>query len=202
MSYASLMVELDLGEAAGARVRLAADLAERHRSRLIGVAARQVYQVAVESVELTALAVEALAERAREDLTEAEALFRQAAGARHQLSFRSAVARGSDFLAEQARAADLIVLGRAGADDAGDWRFSSNPGDVLMQCGRPILVVPPGISELSGKHPIVAWRNSREARRAVWDALPFNQPSGDLGSRPARAASEAGSCNGASPAAA
>jgi nucleotide-binding universal stress UspA family protein len=42
-----------------------------------------------------------------------------------------------------------------------------------MRCGRPILLVPPGTTRLKLKRTLVCWKDSREARRAVADALPF-----------------------------
>lgn len=42
-----------------------------------------------------------------------------------------------------------------------------------MHLGRPVLVVPPGIDHLDAKRVAVGWKNTREARRAVRDALPF-----------------------------
>jgi hypothetical protein len=47
------------------------------------------------------------------------------------------------------------------------------PGDVLMRAGRPVLVVPPGVSALEGRRVLVAWKDTRETRRAVADALPL-----------------------------
>ena len=43
----------------------------------------------------------------------------------------------------------------------------------MLRAGRPMLVVPPGVDTLKGEHIIVGWRESRETRRAVQDALPF-----------------------------
>jgi nucleotide-binding universal stress UspA family protein len=48
-----------------------------------------------------------------------------------------------------------------------------DPGAVLLRAGRPILLVPPGVALLAGKRVAVAWKDTREARRAVADALPF-----------------------------
>jgi nucleotide-binding universal stress UspA family protein len=79
----------------------------------------------------------------------------------------------AEVLARESRAADLVIVGR----DLERLRLgvyqSADPGDVLMRAGRPLLVVPPGLSRLEGKHIVVAWKDSREARRAVWDALPL-----------------------------
>ena len=42
-----------------------------------------------------------------------------------------------------------------------------------MKAGRPVLVVPPGCDALDAGNVVVAWKNTREARRALADALPF-----------------------------
>ena len=65
------------------------------------------------------------------------------------------------------------MIGRQGPEDHGDWRFAVDPGDIVLQAGRPVLVTPPGIDHLSSKRVIIAWKDTREARRAVRDALPF-----------------------------
>jgi hypothetical protein len=43
----------------------------------------------------------------------------------------------------------------------------------VMQVGRPILVVPPQVQSLNLKLAMVCWNDTREARRAVSDALPL-----------------------------
>lgn len=51
--------------------------------------------------------------------------------------------------------------------------FAVDPADAVMQLGRPVLVVPPDLDHLDAKRVVIGWKNTREARRAVWDALPF-----------------------------
>ena len=46
-------------------------------------------------------------------------------------------------------------------------------GDLLMRLGRPVLAVPDGVSGLELNEALVCWKDSREARRAVADALPI-----------------------------
>jgi nucleotide-binding universal stress UspA family protein len=41
--------------------------------------------------------------------------------------------------------------------------------------GRPTLVVPEGVNSLSAEHIVIGWKDTREARRALRDALPFLQ---------------------------
>ena len=42
-----------------------------------------------------------------------------------------------------------------------------------MQAGRPLVVVPPEVQWLDLRSVLVAWKDVREARRAVFDALPI-----------------------------
>jgi len=42
-----------------------------------------------------------------------------------------------------------------------------------MQAGRPVLIAPPKGTLLSGRKVVVAWKDSREARRALSDSIPF-----------------------------
>ena len=88
-----------------------------------------------------------------------------------QPEWRSALAWPTDFVARNARAADLIITGpqAAAADAAG----RINTGDLVLRAGRPVLVVPPGAEFLRLNSVVVAWKDTREARRAVNDALPL-----------------------------
>jgi nucleotide-binding universal stress UspA family protein len=50
-----------------------------------------------------------------------------------------------------------------------------NIGDLVMQAGRPLLIVPPSATTLTARNILVAWKDTREARRAVSDAMPMLQ---------------------------
>jgi nucleotide-binding universal stress UspA family protein len=49
-----------------------------------------------------------------------------------------------------------------------------------MNAGRPILVVPREFRRLHGGHVVIAWDGSREAARAVKDALPLLRRAGQV----------------------
>lgn len=76
-----------------------------------------------------------------------------------------------------ARYADLLVVGQHDPDRAAEERM---PGyfveDLVLSAGRPVLVVPyAGHFKNVGSRVLVAWNASREAARAVTDALPLLQ---------------------------
>ncbi|SFI13401.1 Nucleotide-binding universal stress protein, UspA family [Bosea sp. OK403] len=172
-SYASLMVPVHLGGNAEGPIKLAASLADRFASRLIGVAAAEIvvpyYGDSISAAD--ALLLQNAEQTAGEEVARAEALFRRTVGCSSAIEWRSSLSEPRGFILSQSRAADLLVLGRQGVDDQGRMAVAAN--DLVMDLGRPILLVPPQVESLSAKHVVVAWKDTREARRAVWDALPF-----------------------------
>jgi nucleotide-binding universal stress UspA family protein len=174
MSLASIMVSLDLGSAAPERVRLAASLAERFEADLTGVAARKIPGPGAAS-DIQEAQVRYAEEEARlsEDLASARAVFEGNAGIKVRTGWRQAQAGPVAFLVEQARAADLVAVGRRGPKDDAPDDMAVAPGPVLMEAGRPVLVIPPGIEQLRAARIVVAWKDAPEARRAVAAALPF-----------------------------
>lgn len=74
-------------------------------------------------------------------------------------------------LAVQARYADLLVLGQAAGDSLVDRLVVE---EVLLSSGLPLLVVPAAATPRTvGQNVLVAWDGSREAARAVGDAIPL-----------------------------
>lgn len=81
----------------------------------------------------------------------------------------------SRVAALHARYADLAVVA-APADDAGRRTAESFFLDLLLDAGRPVLRVPRGAAvpaTLPPRRVVVAWKPTREASRAVHDALPL-----------------------------
>ena len=67
---------------------------------------------------------------------------------------------------------DLVILGQRVPDhDTGLYR----PEDVMLSCSRPVLVVPYAgrRPDRLGENVLVAWNGTREAGRAVQEALPL-----------------------------
>ena len=174
MSIASIMVALDTGEAAARRARLAADLARRFETTLTGVAARKLPSPGP-TADIGEAQAAYDAERAKlaDELVLARKVFQAGVGDDIRTSWRQAEDGAEAFLIRQGRGADLIVVGR---DDPRARRDAMvpDPGAVLMEMGRPVLVVPPEVGHLDAARIVVAWKDAPEARRAGSAALPFS----------------------------
>jgi len=174
MSIGTLMVHIDDTRSAAARVDAACNLAERFDATLIGIAACASEASLLDPLTVGAMVGEySLLQRdtAETGLRSAERLFRNAADrSAARMEWCSAMTYPAGFIAEQSRRADLIVLGRRGASAPNN---SVEPGDVLIRAGRPILLLPPDTQAPTGKNIVVAWKDTRESRRSVTDALPF-----------------------------
>jgi nucleotide-binding universal stress UspA family protein len=180
VAYATIMVDVGFDAAPENRVRLAADLADRFGAALIGAAG---YPPAPPFISggipfiSGGIAIAPLV--TLENVTEQEiALGRQedrfreiVAGARCRIEWRSSIGPADEFLARQARAADLIVVG--GETSAGYPYALFDAGALLMNAGRPVLMVPNNLERLLADRVAVAWKDTREARRALADSLPF-----------------------------
>jgi len=81
---------------------------------------------------------------------------------------------------DHARTVDLVVA----AQKESDWDYGDLfdvPDWLAMESGRPVLVVPKsGEIGTIGERVLVAWNNSRESARAVYDALPILQRANEV----------------------
>lgn len=172
--YDSVLLHVEPGLASSRRVEIAAGLARRFGGRVIGLGAEALEPpTAVDpySGQLVAELVVQMTRQIDADLKNAEQAFaRDAAGV--QSEWRVTQATPNRALAAEARAADLIVMG-AQAERSSNVYRSADPAEVVMTAGRPVLVAPAGAAHLKAEKVIVAWKDTRESRRAVADALPF-----------------------------
>ncbi len=174
MSYKTVMVSLALDRANDTCLAVAGDLAERFEARVIGIAAsdiRPAMYFAEGNYAGKVLEEEETAVRRR--LSELEAEFRASVSKRAKsIEWRSALTLPIPYIMQHARAADVLVVG-ARAEAIVDPLVAMDPGDLAMQAGRPLVVVPPTVQWLDLRTVLVAWKDVREARRAVFDALPI-----------------------------
>lgn len=179
MALKHLLLSLDSDEDASIRYDLAIQLARAHDAHLTGLYVRNAQAAgglpggaSAEFGEQLRRAI--AAQRAGQDQAQAEAVSRfgdaaSAAGiafdqhAEDDFGGAGAV----PHLVRYARAADLVILGK----DGHNGRDIAH--DVLFSSGVPVIVVPAIRQARVGRHVMIAWNGSREAARAVKDALPI-----------------------------
>lgn len=179
MTPVSLMVRLAAGTPNDALLQLAANLASRLRAtKVIGISARQPIQIyGSPEMYVPPELVNWDRDQIDRELKATEKDFRKALeGKVSAVEWRSTVVTyGSiaDYVAEQARAADLLVTGAQKGGALLDRSRYVNVADLVLRAGKPVLVAGPAEDNLDLKHVIVGWKDAREARRAVQDGLPL-----------------------------
>lgn len=182
MTYKTVMVGLALGQPNDARLEVAAQLAERFGARVIGVAAAEFspppyFTEGGPAQKLIDQGWAAVKNR----LKDLESEFRAAMQNRSlEVEWRCAEDFPTRFIARQARACDILVVGEAASGGLVDPFVQIDPSDLVMQVGRPLLVVPETCNWLDLRNVLVAWKDTAEARRAVTAALPLLRKSTEV----------------------
>jgi len=173
MSYATLLVHVGLESETSGHVAVAADLARRFDAHLIGAAGwAPMSMFLAEAAKLGRAPQDRHLEDMKTLLAQAGGHFCAAVGKAGVVAqWRSALDYPTEVMAREARAADLVIVDSA--REGRDPFRALDPGALILKAGRPVLVVPPSISALSPRRIAIAWKDTREARRAVSDALPF-----------------------------
>jgi nucleotide-binding universal stress UspA family protein len=174
MTIATVMVCLALDQSNQARMEVAGQLAERFGAGLVGIAAAQFAPpLYFTDGEQAQSAIEQGEATIRKRLKKLEEQFRQAAKSRAAfVDWRGALELPARFVLKESRCADIVVTG--GNSPAFSDAFTlASPKDLVMQAGRPLLVVPDQCDWLDLRSVLVAWKDTAEARRAIADALPL-----------------------------
>src|SRR5262245_23204707 len=174
MSFAAMMVHIETEHDCEQRIQLALALADRFQSALIGVAGLSprprlsggpvvIYSEPTDG-DLRDLATQ-LQEMGDKFCVQGQSLER--------VEWRTALEYPDELVVREARAADLVIVGSRHMGHA--RRDFVDPGAILLRAGRPVLVVPDIVAPLPLRRVVVAWKDTRECRRAIRDALPFLQ---------------------------
>jgi nucleotide-binding universal stress UspA family protein len=193
MALKDMLVSVDRTRAGAARLRLALGLARSNGAHLVAVyplpepaglvppgpefapaappgmvapgpiAGPMTGPAASESVR------EAEHAEAAERLFESELRANGIAGEWHLLGDRDIAE-----LIEFAKTVDLAILGQLDQERRVEGAAQFSPQDVIMGAGRPVLVIPyAGTFATVGRRVLIAWDGSREAGRAINDAMPL-----------------------------
>ena len=160
MSLNDILVCLDSTEAGEGRLKLAVQLARQHGAYLTG--AFVLDDPAKSSFGPRGVPRDDAEERFRETL--------RLRGIRGD--WRLVDGPDTGEIVALAKSADLAILGQYSREAHNGTGF--RPDEIAMACGRPLLIVPYiGGFKTVGETVLIAWDGTREATRALNDALPL-----------------------------
>lgn len=172
-AWRNLIVHVQPEATARPRLEAAADLARKLDAQLLGVAAEAMPPLAMTDAsgmlggEFVSVVLDAINTNLRAAQTAFTAQTKSLDSAWLGVQERPAGA-----IARLSRSADLVIAGGAPLNQRDEYR-ACDTAELTLHCGRPVLVVPPQGGKLNAKRVVVAWKDTREARRALADSLPI-----------------------------
>ena len=179
MTLKNILLHMDETERCKERLELAIDLAKDHDSHLTGlfvipepfipIYSEGTYfpQDLIDSLEKENQANCETAKKTFVDLTEQHGIHGE---------WREEQGSLEHIVARHALYADLTVVTKGSFEDPRNYPNPTLAENIVMDTGRPVLVIPnAGHFEDFGKRVLVCWNASREAVRAINDAMPFLQ---------------------------
>jgi nucleotide-binding universal stress UspA family protein len=173
--YKTILVHVDAGRTTPARLDVAVELAGASGAHLACLYAVKTEPMPSGAMEARELMLEARKRSQAENLQAARRAFDECMRRTgfERAEWRASAADPLDAVLIHARYADLVVIGQLNPEwESGvDKDFERS---LPIAVGRPVLVVPYAFERRPiGQRVLVAWNASREAARAVSDALPL-----------------------------
>jgi nucleotide-binding universal stress UspA family protein len=178
MEIRSILVNFDVGTFSPALMSAASDLAARFDAELVcfaggepsaallggngGVAAAEAYEHERAAIEASLQVI--------------EEQFKAGMPGGIRTQWRGMIVHPNRGLDGLARCADLVVVDASLAHVSSPGRVDT--GDLALKLGRPLLLA--GGRKVKAERVVVGWKDTREARRAVSDALPFLKAATDV----------------------
>lgn len=175
MGYKSILVNIDIDEPIAPTVSAAIDLARRYQARLVGFCAADapLPMAGPEGSQLAAEVWQKMRDDIQKRFQETHAEFDRLTAGSVATEWRNELTSPTHALVTASRLADLIVMAASAGAATGNAYRTAGPASVVLRAGRPVLVVGSKIEQVQGRKIIVTWKDTREARRAIADALPL-----------------------------
>lgn len=176
MSYKSILLNIGIDDPVEPITRFGVDLAKRLDARLIGFCSADAPLPATMAPEGAAIAAEVWElsrDEIRHRIKDLHGKFEKLIQGAVNSEWRDAIENPDHALARSSRAADLVVTSASRGVSTGDSYRSADPGSLVLRTGRPVLIAADGATDMQIGKAVVAWKDSREARRAVADAVPL-----------------------------
>ena len=172
MTINTVMVHVDVNDKTEHHVRLARCVADKFGASIIGVSAFAIEPPFISEGVVIKEMTEDDVERMKTALAAKGAWLQNVGGIqKEKFEWRWGVEYPTVFLVNETRAADIVVVKRR--QQKVDAFNLIDPAEVMLRAGRPTLFVPDQVADLVADRIVVGWKDTREARIAVRDALPF-----------------------------
>jgi len=181
MEIRNLLVNLDVDASTTSNaLKLAVDLAARFDARVSAVAAAAppADLIGVEGSLVVANLYEAERDAMEGRFASLESAFAAEVPVALRGNFVASLEAPTGLAIKLARGADLVVV--QSQPEAHGYAHSLDVGSVLLGCGRPVLVCASNVAAIKADRIVIGWKDTREARRAVADALPFLERAEDV----------------------
>ena len=175
MSYQTIMVHLHIGHSNAGLLQITRSLAERFQAEVLGIMVGQPTQMIYGKGYALLDFFDKEEAHIEQKIAESEAQYHEVfKGFSKHTEWRSTITREpmADYIAAQACSAD-IILTSVSPSDFYEGPNGVNAGEIIMQAGRPVIVVPSAVKNLNLENILIGWKDTREARRAIADALPI-----------------------------
>ncbi|BEP55520.1 universal stress protein [Variovorax sp. V118] len=178
MNFKTILVHLDHSVRSPVRAAMAARWARAHGSHLTGLLPTGLSDGVIPADAIASGMSDYIAESADYLRHRAEAIareFREAVAGTGPMSYEVRMVDGDtvDAVVRHGRVSDLVVIGQSDDSNRTDTIVRALAEHVLMDVGRPVMVVPSaGTFYEVPKRILVGWDGSREAAVAVQAALP------------------------------
>ncbi|AZO05447.1 MULTISPECIES: universal stress protein [unclassified Mesorhizobium] len=176
MSYKSILLNLNIDGPIEPVTRIGVNLAKRFDARLIGFCAADAplpVTMAPEGAAIAADIWEQSRDEIRRRLTSLKGEFDGLVAGAVKTDWHGDIENPNHAVARRARMADIVVTSASQGASTGDSYRTVDPGSLVLRAGRPILVAAQGAMDLPARRIVVSWKDTREARRAVADAVPL-----------------------------
>ncbi|MFZ6817529.1 universal stress protein [Undibacterium sp. Ji22W] len=178
MTYKTILVHVDESKSSLTRTQFAHQIASKFDAHLTGIALTGISRYIFESTDLGVgdpnimLHLSALRERAEKAISQFQKSSAGLGIATTECLIANDEANGG--LGLRARYSDLIIIGQTNREEPSPSVMSDFPEFMVVNSGRPVIIVPYA-SDLDSiaENCVIAWDGSREAARAITDAIPL-----------------------------
>jgi len=169
-----ILVSIDSTNGFADSLKAAVHIADKFDSYITGVYQEHVYGYSSYAEVYSDIVTKGIEKQLEQEKQAVANMFNNCVTPRaHKSTIKFEPPLGPNTILSHAHLSDIVMCAQPNSET---MRFgtSNQPEHLLMGSGKPVLIIPYiGFQETIGKNIMIAWDGSREASRAVHDAIPF-----------------------------